>query len=93
MSTSRVPPQNRRTVIRRAIVRALRTTVRIHPSHPLCPEPSPGALRPALDYSGKGKIDVYRYQDRKVLAYYATLPSQKLYERLLNTEVIVYDWK
>ncbi|KIO31943.1 hypothetical protein M407DRAFT_19204 [Tulasnella calospora MUT 4182] len=93
MSTSRVPPLNRRTAIRQAIARALRTTVRIHPSHPLCPEPSPGALRSALDYNGKGRVDVYRFQDRQVLAYYATLPSKKLYERLLNTEVRVYDWK
>lgn len=44
-------------------------------------------------FSGNGSIDVYRYQDKQVLAYYATLPSKRLYERLLNTEVGVYGWK
>ncbi|KAG8955406.1 hypothetical protein FRC04_008757 [Tulasnella sp. 424] len=93
MSTAKTPSMKRRAVVRQAIFKALRTTVRIHLSHPLCPEPSPEALKSALNYSGNGSIDVYRYQDKQVLAYYATLPSKKLYERLLNTEVGVYSWK
>lgn len=50
-------------------------------------------LRLTLTISGKGKIDVYRYQDRQALAYYATLPSLKLYEHLLKTEIDICDWE
>ncbi|KAG8989056.1 hypothetical protein FRB90_002425 [Tulasnella sp. 427] len=93
VNTLSEPHPSRQAIINETVTRTIRTTVKLHPENPLCPEPWPSIIKKCLCYRGKGTIEVYRYEKGEVLAYYVTVPSTRARDRLLNTRLNICGWK